>query len=112
VLGTGVLALSALLLAGFSMGAAQGTFWTVPPLLLSPAGLAAGFAFINMCGNLAGLVIPGFIGWVRERTGSFDIPVFAVAALSLLAAGAIAWLRARAEGAEQAAAVAPHQRTL
>ena len=41
------------------------------------------------------LVIPVFIGWVRERTGSFDIPVFAVAALSLVAAGAIAWLRAR-----------------
>jgi ACS family tartrate transporter-like MFS transporter len=102
ILGTGALALAALLLAGFSMGAAQGTFWTIPPMLLKPAGLAAGFALINMCGNLAGLVIPGFIGWVRERTGSFDIPVFAVGALSLIAAGAIAWLRARpqAEAAE------------
>lgn len=95
ILGTGALALAALLVAGFAMGAAQGTFWTLPPLLLSPAGLATGFALINMCGNLAGLVIPGFIGWVRERTGSFDIPVFALAALSLIAAGAIAWLRAR-----------------
>jgi MFS transporter, ACS family, tartrate transporter len=95
ILGTGMLALVALLLAGFAMGAAQGTFWTIPPMLLSPAGLAAGFALINMCGNLAGLVIPGFIGWVRARTGSFDIPVFAVAALSLIASGAIAWLRAR-----------------
>jgi ACS family tartrate transporter-like MFS transporter len=102
ILGTGALALAALLLAGFSMGAAQGTFWTIPPMLLKPAGLAAGFALINMCGNLAGLVVPGFIGWVRERTGSFDIPVLAVGALSLIAAGAIAWLRARpqAEAAE------------
>jgi hypothetical protein len=49
---------------------------------------------------------------VRERTGSFDIPVFAVAALSLLAAGAIAWLRARPAGADRAAAVVTHQRTL
>jgi nitrate/nitrite transporter NarK len=95
MLGTGALALAALLLAGFSMGAAQGTFWTIPPMLLKPAGLAAGFALINMCGNLAGLVIPGFIGWVREHTGSFDIPVLVVGALSLMAAGAIAWLRAR-----------------
>ena len=101
MLGTGALALTALLLAGFAMGAAQGTFWTIPALLLSPAGLATGFALINMCGNLAGLVIPGFVGWVRERTGSFDIPVFAIAALGLLAAGAIAWLRAR-PGAEAA----------
>jgi ACS family tartrate transporter-like MFS transporter len=95
MLGTGVLALTALMLAGFAMGAAQGTFWTLPPMFLRPAGLAAGFAIINMCGNLAGLVIPALIGWVRERTGSFDGPVFAIAVLSLLAAAAVAWLRAR-----------------
>jgi MFS family permease len=112
ILGTGALALAALLLAGFSMGAAQGTFWTIPPMLLGPAGLAAGFAVINMCGNLAGLIVPGFIGWVRERTGSFDIPVFAVAALSLVAAGAIAWLRARPTAQGRQAAALPHQRAL
>ena len=67
----------------------------MPPLFLGPAGLATGFALINMCGNLAGLVIPAFIGWVRERTGSFDGPVYALAALSLLAACAVALLRAR-----------------
>jgi ACS family tartrate transporter-like MFS transporter len=94
MLGTGAAALAALLLAGLAMGAAQATFWTLPPLFLAPAGLAAGFALINMCGNLAGLVIPTFIGWVKERTGSFDTPVFAIAALSLLAAAAVALLRA------------------
>jgi ACS family tartrate transporter-like MFS transporter len=97
-LGTGVLALSALLLAGFAMGAAQATFWTLPPMFLRPAALATGFAFINMCGNLAGLVIPTFVGWVRERTGSFDGPVYAIAGLSLLAAGAVALLRERRAG--------------
>jgi nitrate/nitrite transporter NarK len=112
VLGTGALALAALLLAGFSMGAAQGTFWTLPPMLLSPAALATGFALINMCGNLAGLVIPGSIGWLRQRTGSFDLPVFAVAALSLLAAAAVAWLRSRARTHPRPAAALPHQHTL
>jgi MFS transporter, ACS family, tartrate transporter len=96
LLGTGALALASLLLAGLAMGAAQGTFWTLPPTFLSPAGLAAGFALVNMCGNLAGLVIPTFIGWVRERTGSFDGPVYVIAALSLLAACAVALLRTRA----------------
>jgi MFS transporter, ACS family, tartrate transporter len=95
MLGTGALALSMLLFAGLAMGAAQGTFWTLPPQFLAPAALATGFALINMCGNLAGLVIPTFIGWVRERTGSFDGPVYALAALSLLAAGAVALLRTR-----------------
>jgi len=93
LLGTGALALGCLLLGGLAMGAAQGTFWTLPPLFLQPAALAAGFALINMCGNLAGLVIPTFIGWVRERTGSFDGPVFALAALSVVAAIAVLWLR-------------------
>jgi ACS family tartrate transporter-like MFS transporter len=95
LLGTGALALAALLLAGFAMGAAQGTFWTLPPMFLRPAALAGGFALINMSGNLAGLVIPTLVGWVRERTGSFDGPVFAIAALSALAAGAVVLLRAR-----------------
>ncbi len=95
LLGTGASALAVLLLAGLAMGAAQGTFWTLPPLFLSPAGLATGFAVINMCGNLAGLTIPTFVGWVRERTGSFDGPVFAIAALSALAALAVWLLRPR-----------------
>ncbi|HEU5133586.1 MAG TPA: MFS transporter [Steroidobacteraceae bacterium] len=93
MLGTGAAALAVLLLAGFAMGAAQATFWTLPPLFLAPAALAAGFALINMCGNMAGIAIPTFVGWIRERTGSFDTPVFAIAALSLLAAGAVALLR-------------------
>jgi len=95
LLGTGAFALAALMLAGLAMGAAQGTFWTLPPTFLRPASLATGFALINMSGNLAGLVIPTFIGWVRARTGSFDGPVFALAALSALAAAAVALLRSR-----------------
>jgi ACS family tartrate transporter-like MFS transporter len=93
LLGTGALALATLLLAALAMGAAQSTFWTLPPTFLAPASLAAGFALINMCGNVAGLVIPGLIGWVRVRTGSFDGPVFALAALSVVAAIAVALLR-------------------
>ena len=94
-LGTGAPALFVLLLAAFAMGASQSTFWTLPPGFLQPARLAAGLAFINICGNLAGLVIPVFIGWVRQRTGSFDGPVFAIAGLMLLAAGAVALLKTR-----------------
>ena len=95
MLGTGVPALLVLLLAALAMGAAQSTFWTLPPQFLAPASLAPGFAVINMCGNVAGLVIPVFIGWMRHRTGSFDGPVFAIAALMLLAAGAVGLLRTR-----------------
>jgi ACS family tartrate transporter-like MFS transporter len=110
LLGTGALAMAALLCAGFAMGAAQSTFWTLPPTFLAPAGLATGFALINMCGNLAGLVIPTLVGWVRERTGSFDGPVFVMAGLSLLAAIAVALLRARTSATDAAPISAPYSR--
>jgi len=93
LLGTGAWALGVLLLAGLAMGAAQGTFWTLPPTFLRPASLAGGFALINMAGNLAGIVIPMLIGWVHARTGTFDAPVFVIAALSLLTAAAVGLLR-------------------
>jgi ACS family tartrate transporter-like MFS transporter len=111
LLGTGFAALACLTLAGLFMGAAQGTFWALPPMFLGPAALAGGFATINMCGNLAGLVIPSFVGWIRERTGSFDHPVFAIAALSVLAAGAVALLRLR-DSKPTARRLQAHQRTL
>jgi MFS transporter, ACS family, tartrate transporter len=111
VLGTSTAALVALLLAGFSMGAAQGTFWTLPPLFLRPAALATGFALINMAGNLAGIVIPAFVGWMRVRTGSFDLPVFVIAGLSALAAGAVLRLRVRhREPAPDLSIKAPYSR--
>src|SRR5690606_11941317 len=57
VSGAGALALLVLILAGLFMGGAQSTFWTLPPLFLGSAALAGGFAIINMCGNIAGLVV-------------------------------------------------------
>jgi ACS family tartrate transporter-like MFS transporter len=90
---TGVIVLVALILAGLFMGGAQSTFWTIPPLLLGPTALASGFAIINMFGNVAGLVVPSAIGWMRARTGSFDNSVFLMATLSVIAALAVLWLR-------------------
>ena len=90
----GAAALLLLIVAGFFLGAAQGTFWTIPPTFLSPLALAAGLGIINMCGNLAGLVVPVAIGWIRVRTGSFDLPVYAMGAVLIVGAMALLWLRA------------------
>jgi ACS family tartrate transporter-like MFS transporter len=93
-----------LVLAGFFMGASQGTFWTIPPTFLSPAVLAAGIGIINMCGNLAGLIVPAAVGSIRERTGSFDLPVFAIATVLMLGAGALLLARSwnRAQSGDEA----------
>ena len=87
-------ALLLLIVSGFFLGAAQGTFWTIPPTFLSPITLAAGLGIINMCGNLAGLIVPVAIGWIRARTGSFDLPVYAMGAVLVVGAIALLWLRA------------------
>lgn len=89
----GAAALSLLILAGFFLGGAQSTFWTIPPTFLTPMTLAAGMGIINMCGNMAGLVVPVAVGWVRARTGSFDLPVYAIGAVLVLGACAVLLLR-------------------
>jgi MFS family permease len=86
--GTGWLAMLLLVLGGYGIGAAQGTFWTLPATFLAASALPIGMALINMGGNLGGLLGPSMIGWIRERTGSFDLPVYIMA--GLLASGALA----------------------
>ncbi|HEY6642783.1 MFS transporter [Povalibacter sp.] len=98
------MALVALIIAGFFLGAAQGTFWTIPPTFLSPFALAAGLGIINMCGNLAGLIVPVAVGWIRARTGSFDLPVYSIAAVLCLGGVVLLWLRARIERQDAAGA--------
>jgi MFS transporter, ACS family, tartrate transporter len=93
--GASVWALVFLILAGLCMGGGHSTFWTVPPTFLSAAAAASGIAVINMCGNLAGLVGPVFIGWIRERTGSFTLPVFAMAAVLLIGGTSLLLIRPR-----------------
>jgi len=89
-------ALIFLTLAGVCMGGGHSTFWTLPPTFLSTAAMASGIALINMCGNVAGLIGPALIGWVRERTGSFDLPVIVMSAVLLI--GGIALLLIRPRG--------------
>jgi len=93
----GSVALAWLILSGFFLGAAQGTFWTVPPVFLGPAALATGIGIINMIGNLAGLIVPIGIGWIRQRTGSFDMPVFAICVVLVIAALLLILMRSRVD---------------
>ena len=95
ILSGDAIALLWLILAGFFLGAAQGTFWTVPPVFLSSAALATGIGIVNLIGTLAGLVVPAGIGWIRERTGSFDMPVAAICVVLIGGAALLLLLRRR-----------------
>jgi D-galactonate transporter len=54
-------------------------FWALPTAILSGTAAAAGIAWINSIGNLAGFVGPSAVGFIRDRTHSM---VFALIALS------------------------------
>jgi nitrate/nitrite transporter NarK len=68
-------------------------FWSLPTAFLSGTAAAAGIAWINSLGNLAGYVSPYVVGRVRDETGSMEAALVVLAG-SLLAAGL---LTARAE---------------
>ena len=105
--GANAWALVFLILAGLCMGGGHSTFWTVPPTFLSAATAASGIAVINMCGNVAGLVGPAYIGWIRERTGSFTLPVFAMAAVLLIGGTSLLLIRSRPHSVASKAAMSP-----
>ena len=84
IAGSGVAALLCLVSAGLFLGGSQGTFWTLPPVVLGTAYAASAVAFINICGNSAGVIAPILIGWIREQTGSFQLPVLAMGAVLMV----------------------------
>ena len=81
-----VLALVALCVGMSALFSSTPLFWSLPPLLLTGTAAAAGLAFINSVGNLAGFAGPYAIGWVTELTGSSVWGLLLVAALTLMGA--------------------------
>lgn len=67
---------------------AMTVLWTVPQALLSPAARPAGIAFVSSCGILASMVTPVVIGFLRDRTHSFQAGLYFLG-LVLIAASAI-----------------------
>lgn len=62
------------------------SFWPMPSLFLTGTAAAAGIAWINAVGNLAGTVTPFIVGWTKDVTGSFAGGLYALAAFALLSA--------------------------
>jgi ACS family tartrate transporter-like MFS transporter len=95
-----VVSTGGLVLAGLTMGTwwamvgvclatigfygSKGPFFAMPPMFLSGASLAAGFAWINSIGNLGGFFGPWWIGIMKDYTGSFAGGLYGLALLSLM----------------------------
>jgi D-galactonate transporter len=77
-------------LSAMGIYCAQCVFWSMPTTALSGAAAAAGIAWINSVGNLAGFLSPILIGHLRDTTGSMVV-VQMVLGGSCIGAGMIGW---------------------
>ncbi|MFN0180287.1 MAG: MFS transporter [Gemmatimonadales bacterium] len=75
--------IAAITVATAGILSAASSFWSLPTAILSGAGAAAGIAWINSVGNLAGYASPYLVGKIRDLTHSM------VAAMVLLASGLV-----------------------
>jgi len=78
--------IAALSLATIGFYGMKPSFWPMPSLFLTGTAAAAGIAWINALGNLAGTITPFIVGWIKDTTGSFAGGLYALAGFALLAA--------------------------
>ncbi len=75
----------ALSIAAFGVFGSLPVFWTLPTSFLSGAAAAGGIAIVNAIGNLSGFAGPYLMGYIKDRTGSFDGGLLCLAAFGLIA---------------------------
>lgn len=75
----GVAGFAALVVGASAIMCQFAVFWSLPTALLSGSAAAAGIAWVNSIGNLAGYASPHVVGYIRDSTHSM------VAALLVLA---------------------------
>ncbi len=75
----------ALSIAGFGIFGCLAVFWTLPTAFLSGSAAAAGIAAINSIGNLAGFAGPYAMGFIKDKTGSFNGGLLSLSAVGFIA---------------------------
>jgi sugar phosphate permease len=82
---SGPAGLAALTFATMGIMSGLVVFWALPTSILSGSAAAAGIAWINAVGNLAGYVSPYVVGMVRDATRSMTAALVFLSGLALLA---------------------------
>ncbi len=83
---SGVAGLIALVVAASALMCQFAVFWALPTAILSGSAAAAGIAWINSIGNLAGYASPHAVGFIRDQTHSMLPALLALACVQLMAA--------------------------
>jgi nitrate/nitrite transporter NarK len=85
----GVLTLT---LAAMGIESAIAMFWALPTGLLSGAAAAAGIAWINSVGNLAGYVSPWVVGLIRDSTHNMFAALMVLSGAALVSGLITLWV--------------------
>ena len=78
--------IAALSIATIGFYGMKPSFWPMPSLFLTGTAAAAGIAWINALGNLAGTITPWVVGTIKDATGSFGGGLYALAGFAVLSA--------------------------
>ncbi len=88
-----ILKMASLMVAGFGIFACLPVIWTLPTAFLSGAAAAGGIATVNALGNLAGFFGPYAMGYLKDRTGSFDSGLWLLSVCGLVGMAVVLGLR-------------------
>ena len=91
----GVPGFAALTVATIGVMCTLALFWSLPTAILSGTAAAAGIAWINSVGNLAGYVGPYVVGLIRDATHSMTPALLVLASASLVSAMVTLWVTRR-----------------
>jgi len=79
----------ALIIATSGIMAALSTFWALPTAILKGTAAAAGIAWINSFGNLAGYVSPELVGMIRDANSNDMTSALLLLGVSMLVAACL-----------------------
>jgi hypothetical protein len=96
------IAMVGLTLATLGILATFPLFWTMPTAMLAGTVAAAGIAWINSLGNLAGFFGPSIVGWFTDMTKRSDYGLYVVAAALVLGSILVLGFVPRRFGADSA----------
>ena len=90
-----IISMTALTFGTLGIIATLPLFWSLPTALLGGTAAAAGIAFINSIGNLAGFASPYMVGWIKDLTRSTSMGMYSLAASLLVGSILVLTLPAR-----------------
>jgi D-galactonate transporter len=83
---SGVAGMAGLTIASAALMCQFAVFWALPTAILSGSAAAAGIAWINSIGNLAGWASPHAVGFLRDQTHSMIPALLALCGAQLITA--------------------------